>query len=134
MIRRQALNRVCQQVPVISEYIPTMPSLESFFNVIHDISHLISLLQSKTHALIVRTSHPVKILLAMIYDRNPEIRELGYQKILHSREINEPIERELVNARLYLHPQILFDCENYCNMIDWDLEFTEPLHIKSLQR
>lgn len=62
----------------------------------------------------------------MIFHKDLAIRKLGYQKILRSREAGEPMEEEFENVRTYLHPEILFDCENYYDMIDWESEFTEP--------
>ncbi len=62
----------------------------------------------------------------MIYDKNPEIRKLWYEKILYSRQTDEPIQQVSDNVRYYLHPDILFDCENYYEMIDWSCYYTEP--------
>lgn len=63
------------------------------------------------------------ILLAMIFDANPTIRQMGYKKILKSRDESD---QEFGVVREYLIPRILYDCENYYELIDWDLGFTEP--------
>lgn len=62
----------------------------------------------------------------MISDQDPDIRKLGYEKIILARDIDEPMNVNSENVREYVHPRILFDCENYYEMIDWNLPFTEP--------
>lgn len=62
----------------------------------------------------------------MISDNDPDIRKRGYETILRSREIDAPMGLDSANVRLYEHPQILFDCEEYYEMIDWNEPFTEP--------
>lgn len=100
-----------------------------FFNVIEDSrylpSHLFEVVQN-TCTNNPYFAHSENVLLAMIYDAKPEIRKLGYEKILYSRQTDEPMEQVSDNVRSYLHPDILFDCENYYEMIDWSLDYTEP--------
>lgn len=59
----------------------------------------------------------------MIFDSDREIRKMGYRKILHSREFTEVTFGIL---REYALPPILFDCQNYCELIDWNFPYTEP--------
>lgn len=69
-------------------------------------------------------AHCENVLLAMIFDADREIRKLGYRKILQSRNEGDD---EFGIAREYVAPRIMFDtCQNYCDIIDWDLPFTEP--------
>lgn len=59
--------------------------------------------------------HPENIMLAMIMDKNPQIRELGYRRILKSR--NEPLAEGFV--RDFIIPSINFSANDYTELIDW---------------
>lgn len=69
-------------------------------------------------------AHCENVLLAMVFDADAEIRKLGYRKILQSRNEGDD---EFGIARDYVEPRIMFDTsQSYCDLIDWDLPFTEP--------
>jgi hypothetical protein len=68
-------------------------------------------------------AHPENIILAMLYDQRPHIRRLACERILKARENAEDIE----GVRPFIHPQINFDCNDYVDMIDWNVAtITEP--------
>lgn len=68
-------------------------------------------------------AHSENLLLAMIYDDNPEVRRMGYHKILCARDASEVNYGEV---RDYHAPSINFNCEKYYDLIDWELDYTEP--------
>lgn len=68
-------------------------------------------------------AHSENLILAMIFDENPSIRRMGYNKIIHSR--NESGE-EFGIVRNYIAPRIMFEAENFYDLIDWSMPYTEP--------
>lgn len=74
--------------------------------------------------------HPENILLAMITDEDPAIREDGFNKILRARE--SPVGE----IRTFHVPNIRYKCEKYTDMIQWEsINITSPpcLHFHSDQ-
>lgn len=68
-------------------------------------------------------AHPENILLAMIYDDEPQIRQLGFQRILTARE---EMEETYGKVRSFIPPHINFDAENYYDLFDWNEPYSEP--------
>lgn len=67
--------------------------------------------------------HPENMMLAMIMDKSPSIRELGYRRILKSR--NEPSAEGYV--RDFIMPSINFSANDYTELIDWSVcKLTPP--------
>lgn len=69
-------------------------------------------------------AHSENVLLAMIFDNDPEIRRMGFRKILESRDSN--LDTEYGQVRDYIAPTIKLNCNYYYEMIDWDFPYTEP--------
>ncbi|KAG0711470.1 hypothetical protein GWK47_020547 [Chionoecetes opilio] len=66
--------------------------------------------------------HPENLLLSMITDARPHIRELGVRRIMKARK-----EAKLVTVRVFKVPTLNFEAEDYTSMIDWRKEpITEP--------
>lgn len=74
-------------------------------------------------------AHSENLLLAMLFDENPEMRRNGFEKILHLRNTSE---QEYGIVRDYKAPIINFDCENYQELIDWEVNITEPPLTRSI--
>lgn len=68
-------------------------------------------------------AHSENLLLAMIFDENAEIRCNGLKKILHLRQTGD---QAFGKVRDYKAPVINFDCENYQELINWEINITEP--------
>lgn len=67
--------------------------------------------------------HPENMMLAMIMDERPHIREIGYRRILKSR--NEPSAKGYV--RDFKIPSINFSANDYTELIDWSMcKLTPP--------
>ena len=70
-------------------------------------------------------SHPENVLLAMLTDGRPHIRQLGLRRILKVRSTEKSGE----HVRKFCIPTLNFDAMNYEDMIDWngvDTPVTEP--------
>ena len=70
-------------------------------------------------------SHPENVLLAILTDSRPHIRQLGLQRILKVRSTEMSGE----HVRKFCIPRLNFDAVNYEDMIDWssaDTPVTEP--------
>jgi len=67
-------------------------------------------------------AHPKNLLLSMMTDDRPHIRELALLRILKARE--QPKRK---GVRQFTMPPINFDCTDYTAMIDWTtVRMTEP--------
>jgi len=67
-------------------------------------------------------AHPENLLLSMMTDDGPHIRELALLRILKARE--QPKRK---GVRQFTMPPINFDCKDYATMIDWTMvRVTEP--------
>ena len=79
--------------------------------------------------------HPENLLLSMITDARPHIRELGVHRIMKARKEAKP-----GTVRVFKVPTLNFEAEDYTSMIDWHKEpITEPpvtmkIDDKALQR
>ena len=72
-------------------------------------------------------SHPENLLIAMIHDDSPVVRELGYRRILKARST---VQKE---TRSFVVPKINFTASEYHQMIDWQTtNVTEPPSTKYL--
>jgi hypothetical protein len=68
--------------------------------------------------------HPENILLSMISDSRPHIRELAWRRIKNARAARKDPS---AGARIFKIPEIVVECRDYVNMIDWkNVEVTEP--------
>ena len=70
-------------------------------------------------------SHPKNVLLAMLTDGRPHIRQLSLRRILKARSTEKSGE----HVRKFCIPTLNFDAVNYEDMIDWsgaDTPVTEP--------
>ena len=73
--------------------------------------------------------HPENILLSMLTDERPHIRELGLRRIMRARASNT----RLSGVRCFEVPPLNFDAEEYFDMIDWQkCVVTEPPVTKSI--
>lgn len=64
---------------------------------------------------------PENIILAMLFDERKHIRQLGFQRILKSRELNYKDQRHFVV------PELFFDAKEYFEIIDCQkVVWTEP--------
>lgn len=63
------------------------------------------------------------LLIAMIHDESPAIREIGYRRIIKARE--NPVHRNTI--RKFQQPKLLFHATAFHLMIDWqNIQLTEP--------
>lgn len=68
-------------------------------------------------------THPENVLIAMIFDKQSNIRHLAYKTILSARENADCID----DVEPFILPRINFDCNDYVNMIDWNsVHLAEP--------
>ena len=68
-------------------------------------------------------AHSENVLLAMVNDENKIIGELGRRRVLRSRKLFNSV----TNIRIFKIPNINFDADNFCDMIDWqNVEVTPP--------
>ncbi|KAB0804159.1 hypothetical protein PPYR_01129, partial [Photinus pyralis] len=66
-------------------------------------------------------SHPENVLLSMITDNRPHIRELGLRRVLKARK------EARVGVREYIIPPLNFQANDYVEMIYWqNVKVTEP--------
>ena len=86
----------------------------------HQLIHRSKFLPSKYRAVVDKVlqhncyfAHAENILLAMLHDDSPAIRELGARRILKAR--NE----ETLAIRKFTLPKLNFEAPNYVAMIDW---------------
>ena len=66
-------------------------------------------------------AHSEAILLAMITDERPHIRELGWRRIKSCRSLSG---RD--NMTVFKLPNLNSKCTDYTNMIDWKNDVSEP--------
>lgn len=122
---------------IMHVYVPTYFNVKYRYSCTFGSIHFFNLIKysrylSPHHLSVIRETcnnnpyfaHSENILLSMIYNRDPKIRQLGFQRILRSREMEETVEAESI--RSYVHPIIQFDCNYYYEMINWNLAYTEP--------
>lgn len=65
--------------------------------------------------------HPENILVAMLTDERPHIKELALRRILKARRNKKD------GLRVFKVPKLNFDAEDYVDLINWnDCEITEP--------
>ena len=68
-------------------------------------------------------AHSENVLVAMVNDENKIIRELGLRRVLRSRKLSNSV----TNTKTFKIPNINFDADNFCDMIDWqNVEVTPP--------
>jgi hypothetical protein len=67
-------------------------------------------------------AHSESILLAMVSDDRPEIRELGWRRIKNCRSAIPSSE----SVRVFKSPKVNFECKDYIDLIDWRTDVTEP--------
>lgn len=76
-------------------------------------------------------AHPENLLLAMIGDQRPHIRQLAWRRIKKARTIASTNSSSEV--RKFTIPKINPECEDYSNLINWmDVTLTEPPLTKCL--
>ena len=69
-------------------------------------------------------AHPENILLAMVHDKNKDIRELGLRKVLKARKIEAGHGK---GVRLFKIPKINFEATAYYDLTDWqNILITSP--------
>ena len=67
-------------------------------------------------------AHPEAVLLAMVADSNPEVRDQAVTTIMHCRQ-----QQHTENVRPYLLPSLNFEAGSYTELLDWEEELiTEP--------
>lgn len=67
--------------------------------------------------------HPENVLLSMISDERPTIRELGWRRIKKARENASRGS----TVRKFILPKLNFDCDNYVSLINWgECALSEP--------
>ena len=67
-------------------------------------------------------SHPENLLLAMLTDERPDIRELALRRIVKSRK-----QKRTSSVRSFCVPVLNFEATSYIDMIDWQkTPITEP--------
>ena len=59
-------------------------------------------------------AHPENLLLCMINDDSSDIRQLGWKRIKKARE-----QSEGKTIRIFQIPDLNFEAEMYCDMINW---------------
>ncbi|GBO27641.1 hypothetical protein AVEN_167744-1 [Araneus ventricosus] len=68
-------------------------------------------------------AHPDNILLCMLKDERPHIRELAARRIIKSRESSSNVK----SVRPFLPPKLNFEAADYTQMIDWSsITITSP--------
>lgn len=71
--------------------------------------------------------HPESIILSMITDENPDVREDAYEKIIAAREAAREAPTERIRSFHMKRGVIKFESETYTKMIDWNqFRVTEP--------
>lgn len=121
---------------IIRVYVPTYFSIKHRHSCKHGSIHFFNLINLSRylparHRKVIEQvckdnayfAHCENILLAMIFDDDPAIRRMGYEKIITSRMESE---EEYGEVRPYDPPHILFDSSNYYELIDWNFPFSEP--------
>lgn len=61
-------------------------------------------------------AHPENIMIAILNDKNEQVRYRGWKKLLEVRKSDEPNER----VRIFNLPTSNFNANNYTEMIDWE--------------
>lgn len=69
-------------------------------------------------------AHPENILLCMISDSRPYVRELAWRKIKKCRAVAKDSP---TRTRTFKIPELVVDCSDYINLIQWQcVQVTEP--------
>lgn len=128
---------------IMKVYVPIYFGIKCKKSVVYSSIHFFNVLKyarylSKNYFDIVKnvcktnfySAHPENLLLAMIFDDDPNVREKGYMTILRCRE--KFVENTLI--REYTAPKIIFNesTEFYHEMIDWNNNITEPPFTRSI--
>ena len=71
-------------------------------------------------------AHPENLLLAMITDPQPQIRELAARRILKARSVTSK------KLRLFQLPKLNFNASKYYDLLYWQDNITEPPLLKSV--
>lgn len=71
-------------------------------------------------------AHPENLLLAMLTDFQPHIRELAARRILKARSAKPK------RLRLFQLPEVNFNASTYYDLLDWQENITEPPILKSV--
>lgn len=69
-------------------------------------------------------AHPENVLLSMLNDKNPSIRNLALRRILDTRSQRPPNLKQIRKLRV---PKINFSARSYDQMIDWNSMSEPPL-------
>ena len=107
--------------------IKTEPNVQScpkhLFQKISLIRNQINHVQNIVLPVVMRNAyfaHSENILLAMVNDERPHIRELGWRRIKKCRESGSQL-------RIFKLPKLNAKCDDYIDMIDWQSEIiSEP--------
>ena len=67
-------------------------------------------------------AHHENVLLAMVCDDQPHVRQLAWRRILKARAEFSGHN----NIRAFILPKINMEAEIYFDMVDWKSGFTEP--------
>ncbi|CAH1998449.1 unnamed protein product [Acanthoscelides obtectus] len=124
---------------VIKVYAPIWFSIKShssckdgsrhFFKLIELSRYLPANLKSIVDPVIQRNSyfaHPENVLLAMLTDSQPHIRELAARRILKARSVT------IKDLRIFKLPQINFNASTYYDLLNWQEDISEPPLLKSV--
>lgn len=72
-------------------------------------------------------AHPENLLLAMLYDNRPHIKELGLRRIIATRKNSKP------GLRIFKVPKLNFEARYYTDMIVWsESQVTSPPVLKDI--
>ncbi|GBM74574.1 hypothetical protein AVEN_151026-1 [Araneus ventricosus] len=89
-------------------------------------------LKSISQGIICRNSffaHPENILLCMLKDEIPHIRELAARRIIKSRESSSCVK----SVSVFLPQKLNFEAADYTGMIDWSsITITSPPIIRNI--
>lgn len=97
------------------------------FNMIYLSRYLTAELKAVVDPVIQRNGyfgHPENILIAMLADENPTMRELAYRRVLKIRNLKRTNSPEI---RIFTIPNLNFDAADYSQLIDWaSVKLYEP--------
>ena len=102
------------------------------WNTISRSRYLCQELKDVVNGVISRNSffaHPENILLCMLKDERPHIRELAARRIIKCRESSSDIKC----VRVFLPPKLNFEAADYTEMIDWSsVTITSPPMLRDI--
>ena len=120
---------------IVKVYIPVWFSIKQKHSIAHGSINLFQLIESarkvsdRCQSIIKEVikrngyfAHHENVLIALVNDDNESLRKLGWRMAKKARELMKGNK----NIRAFSIPKINFSAENYYNIVDWDVFYTEP--------